>query len=245
MTTEKCPNRVIFEKLESSFDRLREAEWTIDLMKMHYHSADSFRWSLNCFLRSLKEVAQIILMEIQDNPDARSLFKTIKTNLNDDELISFLFKQRDIIVHKQMLKPNSSAFVGFTKGRGLKLGFKFPLNPLEDSEIGIKKYIHFLIKSKEKDFFGFLYMDPDDDCGEYSCVQREWKLEEFPDTEIIDLATHAWEIVAEALFETARFLGAKLIQPKLEKTPKDDYQIEAYHPQWVKEQYDDLASRMQ
>lgn len=62
MTTEKCPNRVIFEKLESSFDRLREAEWTIDLMKMHYHSADSFRWSLNCFLRSLKEVAQIILM---------------------------------------------------------------------------------------------------------------------------------------------------------------------------------------
>jgi hypothetical protein len=80
--------------------------------------------------------------------------------------------------------------------------------------------------------------------GVDSCVQREWKLEEFPDTEIIDLATNAWEIVAEALFETARFLGAKLIQPKLDKISKDDYQIEAYHPQWVKEQYDSLEKRV-
>ena len=235
---DNCPNKKIFNQLESSFDRLMEAEWAIGLMRLNYHSADAFRWSLNCFLRSLKEISQIIQMEIQGDGNTKTLFKTITKKLKENELISVLSEQRNTIVHKQMLKPNSSAFIGCTKGYGLKLGFKISIDPLEDSEIGLKRYIRNLARTKSQDIFGILYMDENNDNGEFSCVEREWKLKEFPTIEIIDLVSNAWELIAEALFEIARYLGADLNKPKLDRVSKDYYKLEIYDPAWVKEQFE-------
>lgn len=230
---EECPNRKIFDSLSSSFDRIDEAAWFIRLMEKNYHSADKFRWSLNSFLRTLKEVMQLVSMETQRNKEISKLVSAKKIALSNDPLIAFLYKQRDIVVHKEMLKPASSGSVGFTRGRGMKLGMGLPIDPLSDSEEAIKRYIY--TAAKKDDFLGILYTE-EDGGGEYTCVQRQWRLSQFPDMEITKLAASAWEKVAQAFFDVAGEMGAELIKPTFKLGNPNKVQFEIYNPEWVREQ---------
>ncbi len=232
MTSDKCSNQIL-RSLESSLDRLEEAAWFIRMMEEHYHKADRFRWSLNSFLRSLKEVLQLVTMEVQQNRQVSAWLSAEKKSLSEKPLIALLFKQRDIVVHKSMLKPASKGSVGFTRGRGLKIGLGMPIDPLADSEDAILKYIHYA--AKDKDFLGILYTE-EDGGGEYTCVQREWRLDTFPDYEVTQLAAQAWENVAQLTLAAAAKLGASVIDPKFELGNPNHVQFEIYRPEWVKEQ---------
>lgn len=203
-------------------------------MEENYHQADKFRWSLNSFLRALKEVIQIVTMEVQQNKVVSAWLKEEKERMGSEPLIEFLFKQRDIVVHKAMLKPASNGSVGYTRGRGLKIGLGMPIDPLEDSEIAILKYIHHVAKT-DLDFLGILYTE-EDGGGEYTCVQREWRLQQFPDKELTQLAAEAWERVAQLTLGTAEKLGAKVIAPTFKVQNQNLVQFEIYNPEWVKEQ---------
>lgn len=225
-----CENREILEKLQSSFDRLEESAWNIRLMEYSYHEADKFRWSLNSFLRCIKEVTQMATMELQQEPDIASWLKEQKSVLHQDNLISYLFKQRDLVVHRSMLKPGSSGTVGFTKGRGIKLGIGFQIDPLQDSEVAILRYIDHA--ARKTDFLGILYTD--DDFGEYTCVQRIWKMEPFPDSELTELALEAWNKVACLIYGAAEKLGAKVKEPKFELSHKHAVRIKVFEPEFVK-----------
>lgn len=231
----KCPNKEVFKSLSSTFDRLEEAAWFIRLMEENYHSADKFRWSLSSFLRSLKEIMQLLTMELQKDKTTSSLVNQKRAELSSDPLIKYLYKQRDIVVHKSMLKPASTGSVGFTRGRGMKLGIGLPINPLSDSEEAVKKYIYFA--AKDEDFLGILYKE-DDGSGEYTCVERQWRLSEFPDIELTQLAATAWEKIAQALFNVAGTMGAKLVKPTFDLGNPNEVFFEIYKPEWIKEQFD-------
>lgn len=232
----RCANYEILKSLESSLDRVQEAAWFIRMMEEHYHSADRFRWSLNSFLRALKEVVQLVTMEVQQNKELSVWLRAERTLLNEHPLIEYLFKQRDTVVHKAMLKPASKATVGFTRGRGLKIGLGgFPIDPLDDSEVAILRYIYFA--AKDRDFLGILYTK-EDGSGEYTCVQREWRLQQFPDEEITSIAARAWELVAKVAYAVAGKLGARIEEPKFKLGNPDRVQFEIYSPDWVREQFE-------
>lgn len=231
-STGHCENYRILKSLESSLDRVHEAAWFIRMMEEHYHHADQFRWSLSSFLRALKEVLQLVTMEVQQDKELSAWLRTEKERLHQDLLIAYLFKQRDVVVHKAMLKPASKGTVGFTRGRGLKLGLGMPIDPLDDSETAILKYIYFA--AKDKDFLGILYTE-DDGSGEYTCVQREWRLEQFPDDELTALAARAWEQVAKVAYDAANKLGAQVVEPRFKLGNPNRVQFEIYTPAWVKE----------
>lgn len=230
----KCPNKEVFESLSSTFDRLEEAAWFIRLMEENYHFADRFRWSLSSFLKSLKEIMQLLTMELQKDKITSAFVKQKKTALSSDPLINYLYRQRDIVVHKSMLQPASTGSVGFTRGKGMKLGIGMPIDPLSDSEEAVKRYIY--IAAKDEDFLGILYQE-DDGSGEYTCVERHWRLSEFPDIELTQLAATAWEKVAQALFDVAGTMGAKLIEPTFELGNPNEVRFELYKPEWIKEQF--------
>jgi hypothetical protein len=221
---------------------MEEAAWHLRMMEKHYHKADLFRWSLNSFLRALKEVVQLLMMDVQDKPEIVEWLRKEREKLNEEPLIEFLFKQRDIIVHRAMLKPASKGTVGFTRGRGLKLGLGMPIDQLADSEDAILRYIHFA--AKDKDFLGILYME-EDGGGEYTCVQREWRMEQFPDSELTVLAAQAWERVASLTLNTATKLGANVIEPKFELQNPNRVRFEVYPPEWVKEQFQLAKSKVE
>lgn len=221
---------IINTKLSSSFDRLQEAHWNIHHMEQHYHEADVFRYSLNSFLRVLKEVSQIMQMELQNEIGFTVWFIEQRKVLTQDTLINDLFKKRDIVVHKIMLKPNSSAQLGITRGIGLKLGMIFPLNPLEDSDVAIIKYLKF-IKESEFDLFGLLMDDEDT----FPCVERHWRLEPFNE-EVITLCISAWEKVNKLFNETIVWLGGESIPVPLSCVHNvDKISMRLYDRKWLKE----------
>ena len=105
----------------------------------------------------------------------------------------------------------------------------------EDSEIAILKYIHHVAKT-DFDFLGILYTE-EDGGGEYTCVQREWRLQQFPDKELTQLAAEAWERVAQIVLGTAEKLGAEVIAPTFQLQNQNRIHFEIYNPEWVKEKF--------
>lgn len=227
-----CQNKEILDKLESSFDRVNESSWNIRLMEYSYHEADQFRWALNSFLRCIKEVIQIATMELQQEAEIASWLKNQRKELQNDQLIQYLFKQRDLVVHQSMLKPKSNGTVGFTKGRGIKLGIGLPIDPLQDSEVAILRYIDHA--ARETDFLGILYTD--DGYGEYTCVERIWKMDQFPDSELTELASEAWHKVAALVYGAAEKLGAKIKEPSFELSHPNHVRIKIFEPDFVKKE---------
>ena len=169
----------LYQLVESSIDRVSEAAFHVQQLEHAYHYADPFRYSLNCFLRALKEVPQIIRMELQNHAGFKQWFEPRYKAVRTEPLVNYLAKQRDTVVHKEMLKPASSGTVGITEGRGIKLGIGgLRIDPLEDSDVVILKYVR--ATAGKMDFLGIMA----DDEESMPCVEREWKLDAFPDAEL-------------------------------------------------------------
>jgi hypothetical protein len=193
-----------YSRIEASLDRFQEAHFWLHMVEQYYHVADPFRWHLNAFLRALKEIPQLLQMELQGDPAFKPWFAPLRKALRADPLIDALSAHRDFVVHRGMLLPKSRGFVGVvgvTEGRGMKLGIAFPIHALEDSDEGMRRY---LVMSKEHgDIFGIL--SPDEDS--MPCVQREWLLPEF-ELEVSELCARAWLRLAETIEAVLAWLGA-------------------------------------
>lgn len=155
-----------YEKIGSALDRFQEAHFWIHMMEQYYHNADPFRWHLNVFLKALKEVPDLLQMAMQNEEGFPGWFREQRKELNSDPLIAALSKQRDLVVHRSMLVPESSGTVGITEGRGFKAGLTAPIHPLEDSDEALLRYA---IQFKDFDFLDLV--TPDEDS--LPCVQRE------------------------------------------------------------------------
>jgi hypothetical protein len=186
-----------YEKIASALDRFQEAHFWIHMMEEYYHFADPFRWHLNVFLKALKEVPDLLQMAMQNEDAFTTWFREQRRQLKADPLIAALSKQRDLVVHRSMLVPQSSGTVGITEGRGFKAGMTLPIHPLEDSEKALLRYaVHF----KDFDFLGLV--TPDDDS--LPSVYREWRLGEFEE-ELVDLCARAWLRVGETIDAVLRW----------------------------------------
>jgi hypothetical protein len=104
--------RSVLDHLSSTVDRFQEAHFYLHQMEGFYHDAEPFRYSLNSFIRALKEVPLMISMELQNHPGFAAWYRPVRATLNVDALISHFSEQRDFIVHRGMLKPQSKAIVG-------------------------------------------------------------------------------------------------------------------------------------
>ncbi|QOK28053.1 hypothetical protein IIE26_05125 [Cytobacillus oceanisediminis] len=193
----------IREIISSAYDRLEEAHWNIHQMEENYHESDPFRFALNSFIRVIKEVPQILQMELQNRDGFKEWYINRRRLTTQDPLISDLFKKRDIVVHKSMLRPKSSAVLGITEGRGFKLGLGLPLDPFQDSDVLIIQYL-FLNNEKEgeEDIFGILGSDEES----LPCIERHWGLDPFEEG-ILELAVQAWNTIASLINDTVIWLG--------------------------------------
>jgi hypothetical protein len=189
--------------IASAIDRLEEAHWNIHQMENNYHESDPFRFALNSFLRVIKEVPQILQMELQNREGFTEWYKERRRSTSQDPLIADLFKKRDIVVHKSMLKPKSSAVLGITEGRGFKLGLGLPLDPFQDSDFLMIRYL-FVNNEKEDNFniIGILGSDEES----FPCIERNWGLDPFEEG-VLDLAVQAWNTIASLIHDTVVWLG--------------------------------------
>lgn len=191
----------IYERIGASLDRFQEAHFWLHMVEEYYHVTDPFRWHLNAFLRALKEVPQLLQMELQNEPGFKDWFSTQRDSLRGDPLIRVLSRHRDFVVHRGMLIPKSTALVGITEGRGMKLSMTFPVHALEDSDNGMRRYL--AVSKVHGDILGILIPDEDS----LPCVQRQWRLSEFED-EIGEVCARAWLRLGETVAAVLSWLGA-------------------------------------
>lgn len=161
------------------------------MLENHYHHASVFRWYLSAFLKAIKEVPQLLAMELQNDKGFNEWFRDHRDRLLCDPLIARFAKQRDVVVHQRMLIPDSSCSVGVTELRGMKLGIGFQTDPRADSDVAMDIYLR---SARENDVLGVLI--PDDES--IPCVQRVWKLGGL-DGEIIELCAQAWLKVGKTI----------------------------------------------
>jgi hypothetical protein len=167
-------------------------------VEAYYHEADPFRWHLTAFLKALDEVPTMLAMALQNTAGFPEWFRPRREALGRDPLISELAEHRDFVVHRGMLVPKSKAFIGITEGRGMKLGMRFPLHPLEDSDDGMHRYLRVTSDPLH-------IMMPDEDS--MPCVEREWQLAKV-DGEVVEVCAVAWLRIGETILDVLKWLGA-------------------------------------
>lgn len=198
MPSEVSATEVSFE---SAFDRLNEAHWHIHQMALYYHHADPFRFSLASFLRALKEVPQIITMEAQRHESLRRAWRDQLAQLAADPLVSRLAKWRDIVVHKEMILPQSSAQLGSGTHSRIKVALGAQIDPRSSSDLEMAV----LVKATNPDFDPLHILVEDEDY--LPGVWREWRLHDLPEKNVLMLASEAWTVVGKAFVELERLLG--------------------------------------
>lgn len=190
------------DRIPASFDRFQEAHFWIHGLESYYHQASQFRWHLSAFLKALKEIPQLLQMELQNQPGFADWFHGQRTQLRSDPLIAFLAKQRDIAVHQRMLIPESRCSVGITELRGMKLSMGLNIDPRQDSDHAMHRYL--AVAAERGDFFGILIPDEDS----IPCVHRVWRLSGF-DEDIIEVCARAWLRAGETITEVIRWMGVE------------------------------------
>lgn len=228
----------IDQRLFSTLDRLAETEWHANQLVAYYHEANQFRWALNGFLRSAKEITQILQMECQSIDGFVKWYRTPRDAVRSDPVIALLGKRRDIVVHQKSLLPNSEAFIGISEGRGvLKLGLGVPANPLADSDDEMIRYCRF---SAAK---GDLLQVFSDDEESLPAVQRTWRIDELPDEDIVALAFSSLEKLAGLVSDTDEWLTGSECKIEIERFEPRDVPVRMYSRERLREIVEELQSR--
>ncbi len=172
-------------------------------MEANYHSPDLFRYSLNSFIRAIKEIPQILKIELQNHESFKSMFKPFIDKLKSNELFSLLGKKRDFVVHQGMLDVLSTGAVGTTEGRGIKISIDFKVAPYE-STIEVYERFKELCK-KDSTIRGMAGPD----CDSWPMIRREWKIIEFKEKELLEVAIEAWRLSGSVISKIVVAVGAE------------------------------------
>lgn len=193
----------VHDKIDSALDRWQESHWHLHQVERYYHEANAFRYSMNSFIRSPREVPDLIGMGLQGISGFTKWHRPIKDALEqDDALFSIIIKHRNFIVHQSILVPGSSAHVAAIRGLTVKMALPFKVDPFEDSDSVMDRFLERAIEVPEL----IQLLSPDE--VQLLGVIREWKIDGIDD-EVITAFRSAWSRVGEYLSDVVEFLGGE------------------------------------
>ncbi len=213
------------EKIEAALDRWQESHWYLHQIEQHYRDADSLRYSLNAFIRSMREIPDMVTHSLQNRGGFSEWHKPVKSNLEfNDQLISEIVRHRNHIVHRSMLKPESKAYMATIRGNTIKMQFGFYVDPFEDSDTAFQRFL-----SMSKDNPVLLQALAPDEVQVLALI-REWHIDGF-DSEIIEAFRNAWLRMAYYLSDVLAFLGGERFPEILPECFKDTrvFRYKKYH----------------
>ena len=200
---QKKTRRILLEHFPQSVDRLEEAHWFLHQMIMWYHEADPFRFSLNSFIRSLREVDHMLRAELKPFDKHVTWYRTRIEQLSKEEpLLQKLVKTRNLIVHQQMLAPSSKATIGICDLRGIRSGVMMDVSPFIDTKLLAEN-------AKKRSRGGGLFI-PDED--QAFGVERRWGIKEWGEQEILELCSKVWLKIASLFDEVLVRFGGVPVQ---------------------------------
>lgn len=195
----KCP-------IPNSHDKFQEAHYYLEAMMKNYHAPDVFRWSLNSFLQSLRNVTFVIQKELKHTPGYEKWYGIQEQKMRQDKILKKFVEGRNIVVKEGNLKINSVAQVGLFRGRKLKL--VYPASAPVDyySEELLKHYAHLLI--------GSLIDEEHSAIGEQIGIKRKWMVDELGPGEIITNCDIAWSRIGSVVASAHKFCKFDFTPPQ-------------------------------
>lgn len=200
----------VHSSLASALDRWQESHWHLHQVENNYHGADAFRYSMNSFIRTLREIPIIVCMELQNKSGFPEWHRPLKMALErDDQLIHQIIKHRDFIVHRAMLVPGSECHIATIRGRTVKMALPFKVDPFEDSREALERFI-----SRTKEVPELLSLLAPDDV-QLIGVMREWRIKGI-ELEVVAAFRAAWMRMGKYLSDVLVYLGG---EPLLYENP--------------------------
>jgi len=195
----------VHDKIDSALDRWQESHWHLHQVEKNYHDADAFRYSMNSFIRSLREVPDLISIALQNTSGFTKWHRPIKETLEkEDPLFRIIIKHRDFIVHRAALVPGSHAHIATIRGWLVKMALPFDIDPFEDSDSAVERFLERARRVPEL----IQLLAPDE--IQLLSVIREWKITGIDD-EVITAFRNAWIRVGEYLSDVVVFLGGQAL----------------------------------
>jgi hypothetical protein len=191
-------------------------------MEANYHEPETFRYSLNSFIRAVKEVPRQLQNDLQPHAALRKKIKPLLDAVSANELFKSLGKQRDFIVHHGALNPKSRGQIGTTEGRKIKLVFPFAVQPWETSDQAYERYKEMCRNDK-------LFRGLGPDCDSSPALWRTWIISEFPDRDLLDVAFEAWTLLGELLSGAIEAFGGEKLDLSMPcRTDPDSVRIKRF-----------------
>jgi hypothetical protein len=170
-------------------------------MEANYHEPDAFRYALNSFIRTFKEVPQLLKMTTQNHPELRKAIAPAENALKGSDLYKVLISTRNFLVHQGMLELESRGNAGTTEGRKVKISFPFKVNPWESSDEAYVRYKEVCRRDKiMRELIG-------PDCDSAPAIWRTWLIKDFPGRDLLEIAFEAWTRLGEVLSATLEARG--------------------------------------
>lgn len=199
MNEENCP-------IPNSHDRFNEAHFYISEMLNNYHDPDRFRWNLNSFLQTLRNVTFTIQKELNQKQGFQKWYEEQQNIMKSDELLKKFVDGRNMVVKERNLKMNSQAEIGLFRGRKLKLAFVRPVPVDVHSSQLLENYKGAIIGM----WIGEEHATIDEQVG----IKRVWIVKELGEGETVDLCDVAWSRIGIIISNAHEFCKFKLDPPK-------------------------------
>lgn len=214
----------VHDKIAAALDRWQESHWFLHQVEAHYHEADTLRYSMNAFIRSVQEVPNLVTVALQNEPGFVAWHKPVKAALTKQgDLFSHIILHRNYIVHKSMMVPKSKAYMAAIRGYTVKMAFPFHVDPFDDSDEVVSRFVRMVPSNPI--LLGILAPDE----VQQLAVIREWHLSDIDD-ELIQAFRNAWLRVGKYLSDVLVFLGGDTLPDTLPDCFHDhrDHQYRRY-----------------
>lgn len=189
--------------IEPALDRWGECHWHLHQMEANYHQPDLFRYALNSFIRTFKEVPQLLKITTQNHLELRKAIAPAFDALKGSDLYKVLASTRNFLVHQGMLELESRGSAGTTEGGKVKISFPFRVHPWESSDEAYIRYKE--VCRTDKMMRGLI--GPDCDSG--PAIWRTWLIADFPGRDLLEVAFEAWTRLGEVLSATVEARGGE------------------------------------
>lgn len=204
--------------LVNTHDKLNEAFYFLLTLLSYYHNADLFRYHLNWFIQSLRNITWILQKEKHKIPNFDKRYKTQQKVMESNAILKLFVNARNIVVKKWMLESKSKLWVGVFRWRKLKLAILNEIrNPFIDSVT--------ILKDFKKSGLWWIACNGNV-VREQIGVQRTWIVTELWEDEIVGVCYEAFKSIYQVIDDAHKTMKYKL--PKLVKESDINIQARKY-----------------
>ncbi|WP_057938817.1 hypothetical protein [Algoriphagus resistens] len=175
--TKVCP-------ILATHDTFEQAHYHLHQCILNYHNPSQFRFNLNSFIQSLRNITFALQSEKRKIPDFDVWYSKKQEQLKENDLLKKFVEGRNVVVKQGMLESKSKVSSGLFKFRKEKACVIMDIPPFTESknvlELAKKIWIPGFV-APEHIFI-----------GEEIGIKREWVIESISEKEIISECNSAW-----------------------------------------------------